>query len=115
MRYRSLVCTAQIAMTSPSYGNYSCAGTIDSLALNPSGLVTLSSYSAGVTSAYICSIGSTYNGVTADVCKAIFAQLVAAQATGSTVSWYYSDTLTCTTHPAWEMLTGWYYGPQVGP
>lgn len=115
MKYLLRTCATLIATASPAFAYYTCGGMIDLVALNPSGIVTVTSSAAGVNAAYICSIGSTYDGVSPEVCKAIFAQLVAAQATGSTVVWYYNDALTCTTHPSWVPLTGWYYGPQVGP
>lgn len=88
---------------------------MDWVALNPSGTLTVTLATAGLNAVYVCSIGATYNGVAPEVCKAIYAGLTAAQLTGSTVYWYYSDALNCTTHPSWAALTGWYYGPQVGP
>lgn len=90
---------------------YSCSGAVTGVALNPSGLVTVYSADAGLNAAYICQIGSTYNGVGPDACKAILAVLVSAKATGIHAEWTFDDGLSCTTHPAWGDLKGWYYGP----
>lgn len=89
---------------------YSCSGTVTSVALAPSGLLTVSI--GALTNVYLCEIGNSYNGVSADVCSAIYAHLLSARTTGSQELFNFNDTLTCTTHPTWAALTGWYYGPQ---
>ncbi|HEY8102388.1 MAG TPA: hypothetical protein VIF82_16740 [Burkholderiaceae bacterium] len=91
--------------------SYACSGVVTGVALSPSGVVTVYSADAGLNAAYICQIGSTYNGVGPDACKAILAVLVSAKATGIHAEWSFNDGLSCTTHPAWDVLTGWYYGP----
>jgi hypothetical protein len=52
------------------------------------------------------------NGVTSEACKAIHAQLLAAAVAGRQVRMYFSDSLSCSSHKPWSMLTGWYYGPE---
>lgn len=89
--------------------DYSCEGTVGNLALNPSGVLTVTVGS--IENVYLCQIGTTRNAVPSDVCKAIFAHLLSAKNTGALVRFQFSDSLTCTTHPAWSDLTGWYYGP----
>jgi hypothetical protein len=93
--------------------SYSCLGTVSTLGLNPSGLVVASVGSLSF--AYLCNVTATYNGVTAEVCKAIYAQLLAAKLNAQTVAFFFSDGLTCATHPAWADLTGWFYGPELEP
>jgi hypothetical protein len=83
------------------------------VALNPSGALTVTSIASGLNTFYVCQIGSTINGVGPEVCKAIYAQMLAAKTSGQTVQWYFSDALSCTTHPTWDWLTGWYYGPSL--
>lgn len=89
---------------------YSCSGTVTSLGLAPSGLLTVTV--GTLANVYLCEIGNTYNGVGADVCSAIYAHLLSARTTGSLELFNFNDTLTCTTHPSWAPLTGWYFGPQ---
>lgn len=97
----------------PAWATYQCDGLLQSVALNPNGLLTVNSADGGLNAAYVCQIGSTYNGVSSDACKAIYAMLMQAWAMGKVVSWNYSDSYTCSTRPSWTMLTGWYYGPFV--
>jgi hypothetical protein len=96
----------------PCWASYSCSGTISSVSLSPTGLVVVSS-SAGFSSVEVCTVGSSSNGVTSDVCKAIVALLISAKINSSTVVWTFTDSLTCSTHPAWNWLTGWSNGPMV--
>ena len=48
---------------------------------------------------------------TAAQCKAFLSVLLAAQASGRSIQLAFNDSLTCTTHDPWALLTGWYYGP----
>src|SRR4051812_41271508 len=75
--------------------NYYCTGQVGALALNPSGLVTVSigTYASFV---YLCQVGATYQGIAPDVCKAIYATLLTAKATGKNVDIYFSDGGSCT-------------------
>lgn len=100
---------ALLVLPAIANANYSCAGTVNNLALNPDGVLTATIGS--LQNVYLCQIGATRNGVSSDVCKAIFAHLLSARTTGTLVQLQFSDSLTCTTHPAWSNLTGWYYGP----
>ena len=99
--------------STPAWANYACLGTIDAVALNPGGIVTVTSNSSGPGVFYVCNIGSTANGVAPEQCKAIYASLLAARMSAQNVAWTFNDALTCTTHPTWSWLTGWYYGPEL--
>ena len=93
---------------------YACQDVISQVALNPNGVVTVYSPGGGLNYAYVFQIGATSpNGVPSDQCKAILAALLAAKTTGGQVQWQYSDNLSCSTHPGWAWLTGWYYGPDL--
>jgi len=92
---------------------YACTGTVATLALNPLGLVVTNVGSLSYV--YLCNVTTTYNGVTAEACKAIYAHLLAAKLSAQTVAFFFDDSLTCTTHPVWANLTGWYYGPELEP
>lgn len=105
---------ALVLMTSTSaFAAYECQGTIQSVSLNPSGVVTVHSPSSGLGVFYVCQIGSTTNGVGPEQCKAMLSLLYIARSTGQRVSFTFDDSLSCTTHPSWSWLTGWYYGPTL--
>ena len=106
-----LVCTA-ILVAPAAFANYTCR-TTNAIMVNPQGVVTVDCTDSGLRNLYICTIGGTANGVNSDTCKAMTAALLEARTTGGTVTWGFSDTLTCATHPAWAYLTGWYYGPYL--
>lgn len=106
---RALYVFLALAIPAVASANYSCSGTVDSLALNPSGVLTVSIGS--LQNVYLCQIGTTRNGVPSDVCKAIFAHLLSAKTTGKLVQLQFNDGLTCSTHASWSDLAGWYYGP----
>jgi hypothetical protein len=110
---RTLLLIASLLVAGPAAANYFCQGTIDSVEVSPSGAVEAYSAAAGLNYVTLCAIGATANGVSSDTCKAILAVLLAAHASGAQVQWAFSDSLTCTTHPAWAWLTGWYYGPNI--
>jgi hypothetical protein len=98
---------------SGAYANYFCTGPVVNVVLSPSGLVTVNAPAAAMNFVYLCQIGATYNGVGSDSCKAILSTLLAARVSAQPITVGYSDSLTCSTHPAWAALTGWYYGPQL--
>lgn len=39
--------------------------------------------------------------------------LLTAQTSGKQIELWFNDSLTCTTHPAWAWLSGWYWGPRL--
>ena len=104
-------------ITLPAFANYSCSGTVDSVTVTPGTGVVIFSSSSGLGAVYLCQIENTTssaNGaVTPAQCKAFLSILMTANATGQQVQFAFSDTLTCTTHPSWATLTGWYFGPML--
>jgi hypothetical protein len=89
--------------------NYTCTGTVDDLALTLDGVVVASI--GPLRWVYLCQIGGSRNGVGSEACKAIYAHLLSAKTTGKQEMFWFSDSLTCTSHPTWQDLTGWYFGP----
>jgi hypothetical protein len=75
------------------------------------------SSSAGLDAAYLCQLENTTNSangpVTPAQCKTLLSVLLVAQATRQQIQLAFSDELTCTTHPSWAWLTGWYFGPTL--
>ena len=93
---------------------YTCSGPVTGLTTSPVGLVVAESM-GGVSWAYVCQLGTNYNGVTPEACKAIHATLLTAQLTGKQVTLWFTDGGNCASHQAWTPLQGWYFGPQLMP
>jgi hypothetical protein len=96
------------ALLARSVWAYTCGGPVDAIGVSPSGLVTARSAGAGLSSVYLCAIGITTNGVSSDACKGIVSVLVAAKETGTSVIWWFDDSLACGTHPSSAWLSGWH-------
>jgi hypothetical protein len=109
---RISVLTLMTSLAGEAHANYFCEGKVHHVAVGPGGQVTLYA-DPGFRWDYLCSVTTATNGVSVDACKVIFSALLTAQATDATVQWAFSDSLTCTTHPDWQYLTGWYWGPVV--
>jgi hypothetical protein len=105
------------SICSNALANYSCSGTVDNVSVSPGTGIVIFSSSAGLGAVYLCQIensSSSANGtVTPEQCKSFLAVLLTAQATRQSVLFSFNDSLTCTTHPSWAWLTGWYYGPAL--
>lgn len=103
------------SMCATSWASYSCTGTLDSVTVSPGTGWVIFSSSAGFGSVYLCLIEGTVNSANGPVspaqCKAYLALLLSAQASRQQVQFSFNDALTCTTHPSWAQLAGWYYGP----
>jgi hypothetical protein len=93
---------------------YQCTGAVSDLVIAPNGVVTATVGSLQWVE--LCSVnsGSTFNGVASDACKVVFAHLLAAKTAGNQEAFWFNDGAsggTCTSHTAWQPLTGWYFGP----
>ena len=107
---KTLAVLTILLLPSLAQATYQCTGTVTDLAISP-GTGTVAATVGTLSWVYLCQIGATYNGVSSDVCKAIYSHLLSAKSTGKQEMFWFNDTLTCTTHPAWANLTGWYFGP----
>lgn len=108
-------------VTAAAAATYACTGTIDWVAVSPTGAVTVSSQSSGLAVFSICSLNQTEYGVTPAACNGLLATVLVAKETGSQVSWEFNDSLTCNRSNYdggnWYWLNDgtsvWYYGPQI--
>jgi hypothetical protein len=99
--------------SAPAWANYACQGPVKGVTLSPAGVLSAEQI-AGFSWVYICQVaGVGTMNTDHDTCKAIYAMLLAAEAQGKGVRLWFDDSLTCSTHPAWAVLTGWYWGPQL--
>jgi len=97
------------------YATYSCSGVVKGVTIAPTGQVFAESIGS-ISWPRMCSVSETFNGVSPEACRAVFSTLLTAQATGKEVSLSFDDDAgggTCTSHPAWGALTGWYFGPTL--
>lgn len=100
-------------MLSSSAFAYDCQGTIQEIALNPDGVLTVWSPGGGLSWSYVCNVNGVSNNVAPDTCRSIYALLLSAQMAGKQVRWSYNDSLSCSTRASWAWHTGWYYGPVI--
>jgi hypothetical protein len=93
---------------------YNCVDYVGHVSTNRGNEVLMESF-AGSSWIMLCSLTSTVNSVTPENCKAVFAQLLAAQLAGKKVRLWFNDNdgRTCSTQPSWTYATGWYFGPDV--
>ena len=90
---------------SSSYANYACKGKVTTIALNASGILTISV--GNINWVYLCSLSTPHNAVAPEACKGMLALLTAAKLTGNDISLYFTDTsndCTNSAHPAWSDL-----------
>ncbi len=66
--------------------------TSRNLGLSTAGRVTVNN---GYGAWFICDLGATYGGYTADACKGICSGLLAARAAGSPVKFFFTDGVVC--------------------
>jgi hypothetical protein len=92
--------------------HYACAGPVNGVTASPGGVVSAAA-AGGQSWGYFCQLGATTNNVSPEACKGILAVLLAAQASGKTVTVWYDDELTCSTHAGWAWLNTIYWGPTI--
>jgi hypothetical protein len=92
--------------------HYACSGPVSGVTAGPSGVVSAAA-AGGQSWGYFCQLGAVSNNVSAEACKGILAVLLSAQATGKSVTVWYDDDLTCSTHPSWAWLNTLYWGPSI--
>lgn len=112
-RIRLLASVVLMLLAVPAFANYSCRGTVNGVTVAPDGTVVLGSSSMGLVWVYLCNINTNANGVSPESCKGMLGVLLSAQTTGRQVEMWFNDNLTCTTHPRWAFLTGWYFDPTM--
>ena len=115
LRHRLSVALATILIATSStwaQAAYSCTGLVQGIVIGSTGVVAASGM-GGFGNVYICNVTVPFNGVQPAACQTIYATLFSAQKNAKTVTLWFKDALTCTTHPVWDWLTGWYWGPQT--
>ncbi len=110
---RCTVCILLLFVSAPAFASYACTGPVVGVHVNGNGLVAVESIGT-LSWPYFCALGqTTSNGVGPEACKGLLALLLTAQASGKQVKLWFDDGLTCSTHPSWNYLSGWYWGPEI--
>lgn len=110
-KYRSAIISLALLFTSTTAlgGVYICSGTVRGVAIDSGGDV-LSESIGTVLWPRLCNVRATANGVVPEACKAMYASLLVAQASGKTVTFWINDPVTsCATLPQWQFMTGLYF------
>lgn len=110
MKYIFCVLLIVLVANIPAMAYYTCTGPVTGLSISNGGVVTVSGFN-GIVDGEICQIGASANGISSDTCKAMYARLLIAETTGKSLTMYFNDSLTCSTQPSWQYLTGMYFGP----
>src|SRR5215472_4805074 len=123
MKKAMMLAAAFFWVSQSAWANYACTGTTTSVAMDQYGGVNMSN-SSGLEWVFLCSVNNPANGISPDACKAMYATLMASKLSGAQVTLWFSDGLSCTTHPEWATLpsgsyggspAGWYWGPALYP
>ena len=94
---------------------YTCTGPVTGLTIEPTSGDVIPEAAGGFSWPRMCSVSSSKNGISVESCKVIYSALLAAQTTGKTVTLWFNDNGDCSSssHPSWQLLTGWYFGPKI--
>lgn len=111
--YKFIVGLVLALICGAANANYTCTGPVMGVEMGLDGEVNAETIAGTLTWTSLCSVETTENSIAPDACKAIYTTLLAAQLSGQPVTLWFNDNLTCTTHPSWTLLTGWYFGPAV--
>lgn len=88
---------------------YTCTGVPRGVSMGNGGVLTVESL-GGLTWSYLCSVNGPANGVEVSACKALYAGLLAAQATGrSATLWMTNSAGSCGGNTAWAYVAGLYF------
>lgn len=96
----------------PVLASYSCTGPISGVSVDNKGYLWVESI-AGLDWLSLCNLTSSANGFDPAVCKAVHAQVLAAQAAGKTVTIWFEDAGTCTSHTPWQLPPNGFYFVKV--
>lgn len=93
----------------PTFAQYTCTGPVSGVSLGALDGAVIAATAGSLSWARFCSINTVANGIQPESCKAIYAMLLSAQASSRAVSLSFSDSGSCTSHPAWSYLDSFYF------
>lgn len=86
-----------------SYGNTTCEGKLNYVALNPDNGTVKMNYGYGTQ--YHCQLDEEFNGVDVESCKSMYSLLLAAQMAGKTIQVRYNDDFVCSAEALGDYTT----------
>lgn len=104
------------ALSTNSWATYSCSGPVGGLGIEPATGDVIVESLAGLAWPRLCSVSRSANGIDPQACKTVYSALLTAQTTGKSVNLWFDDDVSggnCGTHPSWQFLEGWYFGPKL--
>lgn len=102
-----------LSFSQNAFAAYTCSGNVKGTTVHPNGTIYVEGIGGGLRWVVLCSLKTDYGTISPEACKGVHATLLTAQTTNKQVVFWFNDELTCTTHPAWRQLTGWYFGPKL--
>ena len=112
MRNGVLIVAIFFCTISSSFANYSCQGKVTGVTISPDGQLFAETIGS-LSWSRLCSVSKLENNVPPEACRVIYNVLLTAQITNKDVGLSFNDSGNCSSHEAWEWLTGWYLGPSL--
>lgn len=113
--FRIVIFVVCICMSSTAMANYVCAGQVYGVSISPKSGALMAERIGPLSWPQLCKLNIEYEGVSAETCQAIYSMLLAAQMSQKNVTLWFNDGKDCSaeSHPPWQLLTGWYFGPRI--
>lgn len=105
----ALVSLVLMSATPAALAGYTCGGPVRGVAIDTSGDILAESIGP-VIWPRLCNIRTAVNGIPPESCKIIYSTLLAAQASGRSVTFWINDpATTCATLAQWQWVNGFYF------
>ncbi|MDN2709725.1 hypothetical protein O0880_09860 [Janthinobacterium sp. SUN118] len=103
----AMLAIASLITSMPASANYTCSGPVKGVSINGLGAVVAESIGK-VQWGFLCNVETATNGINPATCKVMYATLLAAQASGRSVTLWVTDSATvCPDLPArWNYVSG---------
>lgn len=108
---RVIACAVLTALSAQAQATYTCNGAVKGVSVEPtSGDVLAESIGTSMSWPRFCSLRQDSNGITIAGCKAVYASLLTAQASGRSVTvWINGPSSSCAALSSWQFVEGFYF------
>lgn len=109
--YRFIASIVLAALSARAQATYTCSGAVKGVSIEPtSGDVLAESIGTSMNWPRFCSLRQDSNGITTAGCKAVYASLLTAQASGRSVTvWVNGPSASCAALSSWQFVEGFYF------
>lgn len=109
--YRVIAAIVLAALSAQAQATYTCSGAVKGVSVEPtSGDVLARSIGTAMSWPRFCSLRQDRNGITPAGCKAVYASLLTAQASGRSVTvWVNGPSASCEALSSWHFVEGFYF------